>query len=176
MRRNNYYFSLILFFSNILWCIIMVIDIESLPVPPVVVPLVCPCYTLDDGYHECRCYSYNPHNCSQTVTDGWSCIQSECKRWIFPLYVQRQSPNGTSQPSGIPLKHIEICWKCVKLVLLMQQCLEPRTVSKQGIWGHQIKSYWSWHTSVDCPIHLTFSTVLLYSVFVKCVCVQPPPR
>ncbi len=46
----------------------------------------------------------------------------------------------------------------MKLVLFMQQWLEPRTVIKQGIWGHQIKAYWSCPTSVDYPIHLT-STV-----------------
>ncbi len=36
---------------------------------------------------------------------------------------------GQHQPSGIPFKNtFLICWKCVKLVLLVQQCLEPRTV------------------------------------------------
>ncbi len=74
-------------------------------------------------------------------------------------YIQWQSPNGTMSTKWDPFqKHIWLCWKYVKLVSLIQQCLEPRTVIKQGICGHQIKGYWSCPTSVDCPINLT-STV-----------------
>ncbi len=50
----------------------------------------------------------------------------------------------------------------MELVLLMQQCLQPRTVVKQGIWRHQVRGYWSCPTSVDCPIHLTSTVILIY--------------
>ncbi len=89
----------------------------------------------------------------------WQTIQVKSNESQHAFRVQWQSPNGTMSTKWDTIqKRIYTCWKCVKLVLLNQQCLEPRTVIKQGIWGHHITSYWSCPTLVDCPIHLT-STV-----------------
>ncbi len=95
--------------------------------------------------------------------------------------VQWQSPNGTTSAMWDTFhKKIKSVGNVWFLVLLVQQCLEPRTVIKQDIGGHQIKGNWScptfsWiskkfkcvfercPTWLTCPICLS-STLVLVSI------------
>ncbi len=81
---------------------------------------------------------------------------------------------GQCHPIGTHFKNtFKSVWNVWNWFLLMQQCLEPRNVIKQGIWGHQIKGYWSCPTSVDCPIHL-ISTVVHLNLTIDQQCYWQP--